>query len=151
MKNSKIYSPLFFLLLLIVGCAADKGGADTETVPTARLEEAIAVAVSDSVQVRDGDSRFWVRVNSIQDNRCPKNVNCITGGKAVVTVAVGDSGDGANICTGADCFGESGNSFLFRFNNTGYNIVLEEVLPYPTTGQELVQKQAILKIKRATS
>ncbi|WP_224999992.1 hypothetical protein [Cesiribacter sp. SM1] len=151
MKKSKICLQIFFLLLL-AACAADKGGADkgVETAPAAVPDESVAVAVSDSVQFRDGDNSFWLRLNSIQDSRCPKDVNCITGGKAVAELAVGSEGAVANLCTGADCFGESGNSFLFRFNNLSYNIVLVDVLPYPNDGQESVRKQAILKIKRAT-
>ncbi|AHM61512.1 hypothetical protein D770_16290 [Flammeovirgaceae bacterium 311] len=151
MRNNKPYITLIFLLLLVAGCAADKkGGGASDADNAVSPDESFALAAADSARFVDEDSSFLVRVNGIQDNRCPKDVNCITGGKALVTVTIEGSAAVVNLCTGADCFGEAENSFLLRLNNKRYNIVLEEVLPYPGDEQESRPKQAILKIKRAT-
>ena len=133
-------------ILLIVGCAAEK-----EKQRQVGFEEAFHLAASDTVQLKQGSESFWISLREIEDSRCPADVNCITGGKAVVRLQLADMPEEVEICTGADCRKENNNSFLYEYNNKRYTIVLEEVVPYPQTGNETSTKQAILKIKRATS
>ena len=134
------------LLLLIAGCAAEK-----EKQRQVGFEEAFQLAASDTVQLKQGSESFWISLEEIEDNRCPADVNCITGGKAVVRLQLAEMPEQVEICIGADCRGENKNFFLYEYNNRRYTIVLEEVVPYPQTGNETNAKQAILKIKRATS
>ena len=136
------------LLLLIMGCAA-KGGSQEKAVAAVAPEESYSLAVGDSVQLKDGDTQLWVRIEDIQDNRCPKDVNCITGGSATALLLVEHQPELIALCTGADCR-EVRNTLEFKHNTQKYIVVLEEVVPYPEVGGTPTPKQIIFKIKRAT-
>lgn len=139
------------LTLLLMGCVAKGGGQErVKGYETVALEESLSLAVLDSIQLKDGDTQFWIRVEEVQDNRCPKDVNCITGGSATVQFAIEHQPEVVELCIGADCRGQE-NTLMFEHNTKKYKVVLEEVVPYPETGATTETKQAIFKIKQATS
>ncbi|WP_152426478.1 hypothetical protein [Cesiribacter andamanensis] len=139
-----------FVSLLLMGCARQQGRSAEAGPPAAGLEEPISLLLADSLLFRDGEQQFWLRLQRIDDNRCPLNVTCITGGKASVLLQVQIAPEPLQFCIGSDCR-EQNNSTLVEYNNERYTIVLEEVRPYPQQGSEQTPKQAIFKIKRATS
>ena len=140
---------------LMAACAAksEKQGNNNEVGTTVGLDRSFSLALQDSVQLSDGETHFWLQLEAVEENRCPADVNCITGGRAIVWVRLENKPEQLAFCIGADCREEEehSNSFLVEYNNRSYTIVLEEVAPYPQTGNERAPKQAIFKIKRATS
>lgn len=142
---------LAFISLLALGCAPERAqGTPPDESLRAGLDEKIRLGVADSVLFQDGNNRFWLRLHQLDDNRCPLEVNCITGGKASVLLHLEIQPEVLQFCIGSDCR-EQNNSGLVEYNNERYTIVLEEVSPYPQEGNEQTPKQAIFKIKRATS
>lgn len=143
------YIILILLLngIIIAGCSAQK-----EMQLGVKLEESFSLTLQESVRFIDDDTGFRVTVISIQESRCPADVNCITGGKATVLAEVENQPEHITFCTGADCreAAQEFNSFTVEQNNKCYTIVLEDVSPYPQEGNEMMEKQAIFKIKQAT-
>ncbi len=137
---------LFLIGAFIIGCTAQKS-----LQPSVKLDESFSLAQQDSAYFSNRGTQFWMHVEKITDNRCPEDVNCITGGKTLVQLRLENSAEYASFCLGADCRKEELNSFLVEQNNESYTIVLEEVRPYPKTGTETVEKQAIFKIKQAAN
>jgi hypothetical protein len=141
---------IFVLLcLLMLACARGPEASGQENGPTVQVEQRFRLAVADSVLFQDGDIRFKIRLHQIEDNRCPLEVNCITGGKASVVLHLNIQPEVLQFCIGSDCR-EQNNSSLLEYNNERYTIVLEEVSPYPQQEGEQKPKQAIFKIKRTT-
>lgn len=138
---------LFLNGILITGCSAQK-----DMHEGVKLEEPFSAGLQDTVRFSDGDTDFKLSVLAIQENRCPADVNCITGGKATVLAAIENQPEHITFCTGADCreAAQEFNSFTVEQNNKRYTIVLEDVSPYPREGNQTVEKQAIFKIKQAT-
>ena len=136
---------LFLLVVLLNCCATEKN--PPATVP---LDHSFGLAIRDSVQISADGATFWLQLQTIEDNRCPEEVNCITGGKAEALLKLENMPEPVLLCIGADCRQEQKSSFVLEHNNERYNIVLEEVTPYPQTGGETATKRAIFKIKRAT-
>lgn len=137
-----------FLLVVLLSCSATEKNP-AATVP---LDHSFGLAIRDSVQVSADGASFWLWLQAIEDNRCPEGVNCITGGKAEALLRLENLPEPVSLCIGADCREEKKSSFVLQHNNERYNIVLEEVTPYPQTGTggETATKRAIFKIKRAT-
>jgi hypothetical protein len=141
---------IFLLLsLLLLACARGPEAQGQEEGPIVQAEQRFGLAVADSVLFQDGTTRFWIQLYQIQDNRCPLEVNCITGGKASVVLHLNIQPEVLQFCLGSDCR-EQQNSSLLEYNNERYTIVLEEVSPYPQQEGEQKPKQAIFKIKRTT-
>ncbi len=73
-------------LWFVVACIHTEGARSMES-RTARLGESFSLPVSESARVEDAEITIaFEEVSS--DSRCPKDVNCIQAGEAVILLAV---------------------------------------------------------------
>ena len=97
------------------------------------------------------DQKVTVQVDSIQDSRCPVNVQCVWAGNAQVVFTLSNETDRQ---VGKLCLGSCGKGFTTRDSLTvqlgrePYQVVLTRVSPVPNTDSIPVQKQATLEVRK---
>lgn len=77
------------------------------------------------------DDDLSVKLNTINDSRCPKNVQCIWAGNVVVNLSLlknDKEADTDNLCLGCN---PNSDTKIFDVNGKQYKIKLIEVNPYP--------------------
>lgn len=134
---------LFVFLCATIGCNEDQVNPNTLPVnfgqefPLKVGDKAVATA-------NTATDSLLVEVISIQDNRCPRDVECIRAGEVQVEVIVTSRQQSENLamCIGPDCgyleerFRNSTSNTVidtayFTLDNIPYQLILENVLPYP--------------------
>jgi hypothetical protein len=89
MGSGAVHSTAIVFSFLMTGCAA--GRAQPSIAPEARLGEAFTLGVSESKRVEATD--LTVSFDGVSsDSRCPKDVNCIQAGEALVQLALQTGG-----------------------------------------------------------
>ena len=126
MKNLSIIS-LFFCFVTI-GCASK------EIVASKKLGENFQLKANETVNLSDNSGLITVKLIYIQDSRCPKNVQCIRAGEAIVMLdlQIGtEKFNGLKVCIG--CEKEMGitESIEIKVNTKTYILKLNSVDPYP--------------------
>lgn len=97
-------------------------------------------------------SEVIVRVDSIQDSRCPNDpgINCITGGFASVRLSINKGNDlqQRRLYVGPDGKRYGSDSTTISFSNLTYRIVLKDVVPQPSLQNKSPDKEAVLQISK---
>ena len=91
-----------------------------------------------------------VGVDTLEESRCPRNINCVQGGTARVVLGIQDQG-GATQSLALKLMGLSTtiDSAVVPANGRRYVVVLHEVTPYPnTTTIANDQRRVVLTVKR---
>ncbi|AUD05703.1 hypothetical protein CWM47_29990 [Spirosoma pollinicola] len=121
--------------LLIVGTVLFSACKSSNTSPT----DSISLGLHQSGRL---GSEIVVRVDSIQDSRCPLNVTCIWAGQAKVKFLLSKDTDSTavRLSLGADpgSSNKRPDSTTVSLNSERYKVILREVNPYPgstTTNQ----------------
>jgi hypothetical protein len=141
MKNILIIS-LFFLF-------ANAGCTNKEDMVSQKLGDTFQLKASESVSFSDNSTMINLKLLTIQDGRCPKNVQCIRAGEAIVILdlQIGDEiFKGLKVCI--DCAKEmdATDSKEIKTKSKTYSLQLKSVDPYPTA-TVLVSPTATLVIK----
>ncbi len=112
-----------------------------------KQEEAVTINLPDGILFLD------VFAISISDSRCPSNASCVRFGEAEVKLSVTGLEEVAKVvdlCIG-DCpqhnqgFIESDTAQV-TIDNIDYSVILIDVEPYPTTTNQSIPKEALIKI-----
>ncbi len=113
-----------FLIVNILVFSACKS---SETNPS----DSISVGLHKSARLGSG---IAVRVDSIQDGRCPTGVNCIWAGEAKVKLLLSNDKDSSTVrlTLGASLNSKRVDSTNVTLTNSVYKVILRGVNPYPT-------------------
>jgi hypothetical protein len=126
MKNLLIIS-LFFCFVTI-GCA------NKEIAASKKLGENFQLKANETVNLSDNSSLITVKLINIQDSRCPKNVQCIRAGEAIVMLdlQIGtEKFNGLKVCIGCEKEMDITESTEIKVNTKTYILKLNSVDPYP--------------------
>jgi len=74
-----------------------------------------------------------VRIDSIEDSRCPANAMCIWAGRVAVELLLSKSADSHSVTLILQA-GQQLGSTQVTLGTVTYKVVLRSVLPYPGTG-----------------
>lgn len=94
-----------------------------------------------------------VRVDSIQDSRCPMGVTCVWAGQAKVSMMLSKDSDSTSIglilepgkMAGSPMRQDSTN---VRLSSEMYKVILKEVNPYPNTTNQTQPKSAVVEVTK---
>ena len=147
MMNFK-YLSILILVALCCQCNDD----DPEAFS---LDQKLVIAQEDIIRldIGQGDRYVEVQVLEITDSRCPSDLRCFRAGEAEVRVAVNGFQEEltlVDLCIG-DCpqynqgFREA-DTVEVTLDHTAYAVILSEVIPFPTTTNQSITKQACLRI-----
>ena len=128
MKNLLIIS-LFFIF-------TNAGCTSKEDSTSRKLGDAFQLKVSESVNFFDNGNTIVAKLANIQDSRCPKDVQCIRGGEAIVVLdlKIGDEQfNGIKVCIGCEKAMNITELTEIKTKTKTYTIKLTSVDPYPQT------------------
>ena len=110
-----------------------------KAIPPAPLGNSISLAARESAQLSSG---VTVRIDSIQDSRCPANAMCIWAGRVEVTVLLSQNTDSqaVNLILQA---GQQLDTAQVTLGTATYKVVLQGVSPYPGTGLAQTKKATV--------
>ena len=161
---------MIFLLILfcsITGCGEnDEAQSDVQFVNFNEefqigIDEKAVIAGNESGELTDS---VLIEAISMQDNRCPENVDCIRAGEVQLKIVASNKQqvDSIATCIGVDC-GVIDEEFRnpevtteidttsFTLNGKSYKLLFKEANPYPKVeGNKKVERadKAILKVIR---
>ena len=139
-----------FPLLLMLGCNPDDtGGVKMASFQEKfKLEQAQEALITGSSGNTSQDS-LSVKVVSIEDSRCPKGGQCIWAGNATVHVDVTDKVhvQEVKLCLGACQVVSGSDTVVFTLSGHSYQLILQDVVPYPETEQMEQTESAVLQIE----
>jgi len=137
-----------FAALLIVGTVflAACNSSSSETTPTDR----VSLGIHQSGRV---GADVAVRVDSIQDSRCPLDANCVWAGEAKVKLVLSKGSDSttARLIIGAGVKASDPNrqdSTGVSLGNSTYKVILREVNPYPSTSTVGQPQTAVVQVTK---
>jgi hypothetical protein len=127
------YFVSILIAVLFVSCE------ESPVVKSVQLDEEFTLSAGDSVILND--LQLSLKVESINDSRCPDGAECIWAGSADVIVTFESQNTGILVDT------------LRSFNNriivlTEYSIQLLDVRPYPALNKKLEDKEARILITK---
>ena len=128
MKNLIIIS-LFFLL-------TNAGCTNKEDTTLKKLGDNFELKASESISFSDIGNTITAKLINIQDSRCPKNVQCIRAGEAIVMLdlQIGDEQfKGLRVCIGCEQQMNIPESTVIKAKAKTYTLKLNSVDPYPTS------------------
>jgi hypothetical protein len=126
MKNLLIIS-LFFLF-------ANVGCTNKEDMASKKLGDTFQLKASESISFSDNSNAISVKLITIQDSRCPKDVQCIRAGEAIVILdlQIGDEQfKGLKVCIGCEKERAITDSTELKAKSKTYTLKLNSVDPYP--------------------
>ena len=99
------------------------------------MGEIIEVPINEPIKIPS--ENITLLLSDVKESRCPKEVNCIQAGKAVVyiDVAVQDAVSALKLQAKGLCYEEDGKCGSTQLVQ-GYNIQLLSINPYPVGGQK---------------
>lgn len=129
--------------LLIIGTIFFSACHSSDPTPTDHL----SVGLHQSARI---GSDVIVRVDSIQDSRCPKNVVCIWAGQAQVNLVLATNTDSSavKLILSPEKPANRLDSTNISLNNNSYKVILHEVNPYPGTGTAGQPQTAVIQVTK---
>ncbi|WP_338870545.1 hypothetical protein WBJ53_23050 [Spirosoma sp. SC4-14] len=133
--------------LLIVGTVFFTAcNSSSETTPTDR----VSLGIHQSGRV---GTDVAVRVDSIQDSRCPMDANCIWAGEAKVKLLLANDSDSTTVrlAIGAGIKPsdpDRRDSTGVLLGNSTYKVLLREVNPYPSTSTVGQPQTAVVQVTK---
>ena len=126
MKSLLIIS-LFFVF-------TNAGCTSKEDATSKKLGDSFQLKASESVSFSDNGKTITAKLINIQDSRCPKDVQCIRAGEAIVILdlKIGDEQfNGLKVCIGCEKEMNITESTVIKAKTKTYTLVLTSVDPYP--------------------
>lgn len=121
-------------IILLFFCFANVGCAKKEITASTKLGDTFLLKANESVSLTDNSNSIIVKLINIQDGRCPKNVQCIRAGEAIVMLdlQVGvEKFNGLKVCIGCEKVMEMAESTEIKAKTKTYILKLNSVDPYP--------------------
>lgn len=115
------------------------------------FEGPFELKVNESINLPGNNAGMQLKVESINDARCPYNAFCISAGNAIVKIKMTDN-SGA-FADSELCIGSCGTKInhqdttTIKINNISYSVILGKVNPYPEAGKKQV-KTALISLKK---
>ena len=128
MKN--LLAVLLFFLFTNAGCTNKQDGLSR------KLGDTVVLKASESVSFTDNGYTIVAKLVNIQESRCPKDVQCIRAGEAIVVLdlKIGDEQfNGLKVCIGCEKQMEISESIAVKAKLKTYTLKLNSVDPYPTS------------------
>lgn len=132
--------------LLIPGILFFAACKSSDTLPT----NSVLLGMNQSARLSSGVS---VRVDSIQDSRCPQDprVYCVWAGEARVKLSLSENNDSTSIGLILEPNPKSGNakrmdSTNVTLSNKTYKVILREVNPRPSLANQDLPKTAVVEV-----
>ena len=139
----------FFLFFISAALACSSQSSVKGKTESNAPEEVLLKGTEDEMLTADfGSTEVKFRVERIEDNRCPRNAKCITGGAAKASISRKEA-ETTVLCLGTDCH-ELAAASEISVKGQSFSIELTEVNPYPEQGKSPENKVAIFKIRRVT-
>jgi hypothetical protein len=114
-----------------------------------RFEGPFELKINETINLPGSNTGLQLKVESINDSRCPANAFCISLGNAIVKIKMTDntgSFTGSELCIGL-CSTKFNRQDTIRINNAAYSVTLEAVNPYPRLGNTET-KSALISLKK---
>ena len=132
--------------LLIVGILCCAARQSSKTVPI----NSLSLGMNQSARLSSGVA---VRVESIQDGRCPLGVSCVWAGQAKVTIVLSKDSDstivGLTLEPGAmACSPKRLDSTNVTLSGETYEVILRSVNPYPGIINQDMPKTAVVEVTK---
>ncbi|MTB51679.1 hypothetical protein [Lewinella sp. W8] len=130
------------VVLLGSGCtpkSAEAVAAATATTTTVGYDSTVDLAPGESLQLEKSTSNFTF-LGVASDNRCPKGVNCIQAGAAVVRIGLPDGGV-------RELTVRAGEKTLPRFSVKDGLVQLLALNPYPEYENNIPEQDYRLRLK----
>ncbi|WP_020602133.1 hypothetical protein [Spirosoma spitsbergense] len=132
--------------LLIVGTLCFAACKSSETVPT----NSVSLGMNQSARLSSGVA---VRVDSIQDSRCPVGVTCVWAGQAKVKMLLSKDSDSTMVSLILEPGVMAGSPKRLDSTNVSlssetYKVILKDVNPYPTTTNQSLPKSAVVEVTK---
>jgi hypothetical protein len=132
--------------LLVVGTLCFAACKSSETVPT----NSVSLGMNQSARLSSGVA---VRVDSIQDSRCPEGVTCIWAGQAKVKMLLSKDSDSTMVSLILEPGVMAGSPKRLDSTNVSlssetYKVILKDVNPYPTTTNQSLPKSAVVEVTK---
>ena len=133
---------LFIAIIVLSSCDKDKS----------QINDSFELDINESINLTDNNVNLQLKLESIQDNRCPSDAACIRAGNAIIKLKFTE-----NSGTAVErelCIGECGTKFnrqdttILNIRNTRFSVILEGVNPYPSTGNSNVSKKALITLQK---
>ncbi|WP_246859175.1 hypothetical protein [Spirosoma sp. KCTC 42546] len=131
---------------LIVGTLLFSACKSSDTQPS----DLVSVGLHQSARLA---SDVVVRVDSIQDSRCPTGATCVWAGQAKVKMLLVKETDSTkvNLVIGASLNPDSTkrqDSTNVTLSNQTYKVILRDVYPYPTTSTQGQPQAAVVQVTK---
>ncbi len=126
MKNLLTISLFFFF--------ANVGCTSKEDATSRKLGDTFQLKASESVSFSDNGSLIVAKLINIQDSRCPKDVQCIRAGEAIVILDLqigNEQFNGLKVCVGCEKEMNITESTVIKAKSKTYTLKLISVDPYP--------------------
>lgn len=126
MKNLLIIA-LFFLF-------TNAGCTNKQDEVSKKLGDTIKLKANESANFSDNSNSITVKLINIQDSRCPKDVQCIRAGEAIVVLdlKIGEEQfNGLKVCIGCEKQMAIMESIEVKAKTKTYTLQLSSVDPYP--------------------
>ncbi|GAB4034904.1 hypothetical protein [Spirosoma gilvum] len=135
-----------FIQLLIGGTIAFSACQSNETTPA----DQVSVRLHQSARL---SSDVLVRVDSIQDGRCPKggDIVCISAGAVSVKLLLAKNTDSTTVRLTLGYYNSNNNrldSTNVNLSNQVYKVILKGVTPYPTSFAPAPNQTAVVQVSR---
>ncbi|GAB4034907.1 hypothetical protein [Spirosoma gilvum] len=131
--------------LLFVGTLVFAACQHSNTDPT----DQVSLGLHQSARL---GSDLTVRVDSIQDSRCPANATCIWAGQAKVKMLLTKDQDSTavRLSLGADPGSKNNrpDSTNVTLSSQTYKVILREVNPYPGTSSSNQPQTAVVQVTK---
>ncbi len=101
-----------------------------------KLGDTVTLKASESASFNDNGNTITAKLINIQDSRCPKNVQCIRAGEAIVLLdlQIGEEQfKGLKVCIGCEKQMEITEATVIKAKTKTYTLKLNSVDPYPTS------------------
>ncbi|WP_223834185.1 hypothetical protein [Spirosoma profusum] len=146
MFTTRIIGFLAAGLITIASCKSGDSLSNDQVPPA----DKVSLGLDQSARI---GSQIVVRVESIQDSRCPANVTCVWAGQAKVQVNLSKDTDSKTVqlILGQDLQNKENkrpDSTGVTLANEVYKVVLREVSPYPETTQTTEPKKAVVQVTK---
>jgi hypothetical protein len=137
------FGTIITFLILFIACEKDQLNNTT-----ADFGSKIKIELNGKATIGQNGNYLIVKLEQVDDSRCPSDVNCITAGDAMVRINVVDIRDNQ---ASFDLFYGQKSSFkpdtlAFSIDQKNYKMILSNVLPYPATNQKQGNKNVELAI-----
>jgi hypothetical protein len=140
MKNLLIILSFFFF--------TNAGCTNKEDATSKKLGDSFQLKASETASFSDNGNAITVKLINIQDSRCPKNVQCIRAGEAIVMLDLqigSEQFKGVKVCIGCEKEMNMTESTIIKATTKTYTLKLISVDPYPVS-TDLITPTATLVI-----